>query len=218
MAEARAIDLDTWPRREHFEHYLMRVECKYAITVDVDVTEMVAALRESSNKSYLAQIWAISSVVNRHAEFRMTLVNEKTPATWDIVHPAFTVFNAERETFANVWTPFHADFPTFHANAADVLTEHRNTTSFQPQPDMPANTFDISSVPWVSFTGFSLHMRDGWKHLLPILTLGRYREVQGRTTMPLAIQIHHAAADGFHTARLIQELQELFSNPSWLSR
>ena len=87
MAEARAIDLDTWPRREHFEHYLTRVECKFEITVDIDVTEMVAALRESSYKSYLAQIWAISSVVNRHAEFRMTLVGEKTPATWDIVHP-----------------------------------------------------------------------------------------------------------------------------------
>ena len=83
---------------------------------------------------------------------------------------------------------------------------------------MPANTFDISSIPWVSFTGFSLHMRDGWKNLLPIVTLGRYREIQGRTTMPLAIQIHHAAADGFHTARLVQELQELFSDPSWLSR
>ena len=61
-------------------------------------------------------------------------------------------------------------------------------------------------------------MRDGWQHLLPIVTLGRYREAQGRTTMPLAIQIHHAAPDGFHTARLIQELQELFSHPSWLSR
>ena len=76
MAEARAINLVTWPRREHFEHYLTRVECKYAITVDIDVTEMVAALRESSYKSYLAQIWAISSVVNRHAEFRMTLLGE----------------------------------------------------------------------------------------------------------------------------------------------
>ena len=218
MAEAHAIDLDTCARRQHFEYYRTRVECKYAVTVDVDVTEMVAALRESSYKSYLAQIWAISSVVNRHAEFRMTLVDEKTSATWDIVHPAFTVFNAESETFASVWSPFHADFPTFHANAADVLTEHRNTTSFQPQPDVPDNTFDISSVPWVSFTGFSLHMRDGWKHLLPILTLGRYREVQGQTTMPLAMQIHHAAADGFHTARLIQELQELSTNPSWLPR
>ncbi len=218
MTEARAIDLDKWPRREHFEHYLTRVECTYAITVELDVTEMVAALRVVPWKSYIAQIWAIASVVNRHVEFRMTLTDEKVPATWDIVHPAFTVFNPERETFANVWSPFHADFSTFHEHTADVLERYRTATSLQPQPDMPANMFDISSVPWASFTGFSLQIRDGWKHLLPIFTLGRYRETGGRTVMPVAIQVHHAAADGFHTARLVQELQVLFSDPSWLSK
>ncbi|WP_420898225.1 CatA-like O-acetyltransferase [Cryobacterium sandaracinum] len=35
--------------------------------------------------------------------------------------------------------------------------------------------------------------------------------------MPVSIQVHHAAADGFHTARLVQELQALCSDPSWLS-
>ncbi|TFC57749.1 hypothetical protein E3O60_15810 [Cryobacterium sp. TMB1-7] len=69
-------------------------------------------------------------------------------AIWDIVHPAFTVFNPERETFANVWSPFHADFPTFHEHTADVLAKYRTSTSFRPQPDMPTNVFDISSVPW----------------------------------------------------------------------
>lgn len=218
MTEARPIELDQWPRREHFEHYLTRVECTYAITVELDVTEMIAALRVSPWKSYIAQIWAIASVVNRHAEFRMTLTDEKAPATWDVVHPSYTVFNPERETFASVWSPFHAEFSSFHEHAAEVLATYRNATSFQPQTDMPPNAFDISSVPWASFTGFSLQIRDGWKHLLPIFTLGRYREVQGRTVMPVAVQVHHAAADGFHTARLIQELQGLFSEPSWLSK
>ncbi|WP_241977535.1 CatA-like O-acetyltransferase [Cryobacterium sp. TMS1-13-1] len=45
MTETSAIDLDKWPRREHFEHYLTRVECSYAITAELDVTEMVAELR-----------------------------------------------------------------------------------------------------------------------------------------------------------------------------
>ncbi|KGJ75679.1 chloramphenicol acetyltransferase [Cryobacterium roopkundense] len=218
MTEKRAIDLDTWPRREHFEHYLTRVECTYAMTVELDVTEMVAALRVVPWKSYIAQIWAIASVVNRHAEFRMTLTADEAPATWDIVHPAFTVFNPERETFANVWSPFHNDFSTFHERTADVLARYRTATSFQPQPDIPSNVFDISSVPWASFTGFSLQTRDGWKHLSPIFTLGRYRETEGRTVMPVAIQVHHAAADGFHTARIVQELQELFSDPGWLPK
>jgi len=33
--------------------------------------------------------------------------------------------------------------------------------------------------------------------------------------MPVAVQVHHAAADGFHTARLVNELQELLASPEW---
>ncbi|WP_440708724.1 CatA-like O-acetyltransferase [Herbiconiux sp. YIM B11900] len=216
MTDPRLIDLDAWPRREHFDHYFTEVECTYAITVDIDVTETVAALRRSAWKTYVAQIWAISSLVNRHEEFRLTLVDERKPAIWDVVHPAFTVCNPDRETFASVWSPFHADFPTFHEQAAEVAARNRQATSFQPQPDMPANVFDISSIPWASFTGFSLQLRHGWRHLLPIFTLGRYRDHDGRTVMPVALQVHHAAADGFHAARLLNELQTLFSEPSWL--
>ncbi|WP_440899782.1 CatA-like O-acetyltransferase, partial [Actinosynnema sp.] len=35
------IDLDTWPRRQHFTHYLRAVPCTYAMTVEVDVTAFV---------------------------------------------------------------------------------------------------------------------------------------------------------------------------------
>jgi chloramphenicol O-acetyltransferase type A len=74
----------------------------------------------------------------------------------------------------------------------------------------------VSSLPWASFTGFTLQIEGGLRHLAPIFTLGRYVEREGRTLLPLAIQIHHAAADGFHTSRLVNELQELLSDPAWI--
>jgi len=211
-----AVDLADWPRRELFDHYLRRVPCTYAITIDIDVTNLVEALRVSARKTYLAQIWALASVVNRHEEFRMGLT-DGNPAVWDVLHPSFTVFNPERETFSSVWSPFRADFGEFHEQAARVLDTYRNATTLFPQSDVPPNVFDISSLPWTTFTGFTLQIRDGWDHLLPIFTLGRYREDRGRTVMPLAIQIHHASADGFHTSRLIQELQDLVADPTWLA-
>ncbi|CAM3587353.1 chloramphenicol acetyltransferase [Isoptericola cucumis] len=217
VTTARPIDLATWPRREHFEHYRDRVPCTYAVTVDVDVTEMAAALRASGRKTYVAQVWALASLVNRHAEFRTTLTADGAPATWDELHPMFTVLNPERETFAAVWAPFDADFGRFHDVAADLLATHRSATTFFPQDDVPANTFDVSSLPWTSFTGFTLQVAGGWDHFAPIFTLGRYTERDGRTVLPLAVQVHHAVADGFHTARLVNELQELASDPSWIS-
>jgi chloramphenicol O-acetyltransferase type A len=215
MGTLRPIDLTTWPRREHFEHYRDRVPCTYAMTVDVDVTELRSALSGTAVKSSVAVIWALSTIVNRHQELRMALDPDGAPAVWDVVHPAFTVFNPTRETFASVWSPHRDDFGTFHQEAVDVLDRYRTATSLFPQDDMPPNVFDVSSIPWASFSGFTLQIGDGWDHLLPIITLGRYRPAADRTVMPLAIQVHHAAADGFHTARLVTELQELLAAPEW---
>ncbi|MGW9368011.1 CatA-like O-acetyltransferase, partial [Streptomyces albidoflavus] len=148
--------------------------------------------------------------------FRMCLTASGDPAVWPVVHPAFTVFNPERETFACVWAPYDPDFGTFHDAAAPLLAEHSRATDFFPQGDPPPNAFDVSSLPWASFTGFTLDIRDGWDHLAPIFTLGRYTERDGRLLLPLSVQIHHAAADGFHTARLTDELQTLLADPTWL--
>lgn len=217
MDAPQPIDLETWPRRQHFEHYLRTVPCTYAITVEVDATEFAAAVRRTGRRTYVSQIWALALLVNRHDEFRTTRDDAGAPAVWGRTHPSFTIFNAERETFASVWTPFDADYAAFHDAAARVIAEHAGTTEFFPQGAPPPNSFDVSSLPWTSFTGFTLNIDGGSQHLAPIFTLGRYVEREGRLLLPLAVQIHHAVADGFHTARLVNEFRELLAHPDWVT-
>ncbi|MEK6312214.1 MAG: CatA-like O-acetyltransferase [Curtobacterium sp.] len=52
--------------------------------------------------------------------------------------------------------------------------------------------------------------------MLPVFTIGRYRYVEGRTIMPIAVQVNHAAVDGFHGSRLFAELQTTFAEAGWL--
>lgn len=210
------IDLSTWPRRQHFEHYRRAVPCTYSMTVELDATRFAETLRRSARKTYVAQVWAIATVVNRYEEFRTCVDEEGRPALWPVVHPAFTVFNPDRETFACVGVPYRADFGEFHAAASAALAEHRGATDMFPLGPPPPNSFDVSSLPWTSFTGFHLDVAGGHDHLAPIFTLGRYVEREGQVRLPLAVQVHHAVADGFHTARLVAELQELLHEPTWV--
>lgn len=216
MGIKTSLDLATWPRRDHFEHFMRASPCTWAVTVEVDVTALVARLRESPRKSYLAQIWMLSTVVNRHEEFRMTLDEDDGPAVWDVVHPFFTVLNAKTETFSTLWAEYDPDFGSFHDRVLPLLAEYRSSTSYAPQRDVPENTFDVSSVPWMPFTSLELQIKDPWRYLAPIFTIGRYVEQEGKTLMPLAIQAHHAAVDGFHAARLVSGVSALAANPSWL--
>jgi chloramphenicol O-acetyltransferase type A len=212
------IDLAAWPRREPFDHYRTRVPCTYSVTVQLDATRFVAALRDTGRKIYPAQIWAIASVVNNHEEFRMTVDKEGHPSIWNVVHPAFTVLNPDRETFASVWADYNQDFSQFYDQAVALLSTHRTATTMFPQGDVPENIFDISSLPWLSFSGFELNIAHGHDHYLPIFTLGKYVEQAGQVTLPFTLQILHASADGFHAARFINELQEVFdASANWLA-
>ena len=216
MDTAVPIDVEHWPRHEAFEHYFSRVPRSYAITVEVDVTEFVAATRAYRKRAYSAQIWAISDAVQRHDPFRMTSVASGAPAIWERTHPMFTVLNPERETFSAVWAPYSSDFTEFHDRASELIDRASRATQMFPQHDAPPNTFDISSLPWASFTAFALSIPKSTQHLAPIFTLGRYVERDERVLLPLALQVHHAAADGLHSGRLLADISERFAQPDWL--
>jgi chloramphenicol O-acetyltransferase type A len=163
-------------------------------------------------------VWAVSTVVNRHDEFRLTLTAAGEPAVWTEVHPAFSIFNQNAETFSSLWIPFVEDFSVFQHSMTTTIEQHRDARELFPQRDVPENTFDISAVPWVSFTGLMLDIENGYRHLAPIITLGRrVQHADGRSTLPIAVQIHHAAADGFHVARLVNQVQDLFDHPRWVT-
>ncbi|MDN5681389.1 MAG: CatA-like O-acetyltransferase, partial [Ewingella sp.] len=43
----------------------------------------------------------------------------------------------------------------------------------------------------------------------PIFTFGKYYKQDGKVLLPFAVQVHHSVCDGFHVARLVNELQEM---------
>lgn len=57
------------------------------------------------------------------------------------------------------------------------------------------------------FTAFNLNLADN--DLLPILTIGKHAEQDGRTLMPLAIQAHHAVCDGWPLGQFVEDVQRL---------
>lgn len=42
---------------------------------------------------------------------------------------------------------------------------------------------------------------------------GRFEEHNGEIILPLTIQVHHAAADGYHCHLLLEELKRILEEP-----
>ena len=124
------------------------------------------------------------------------------------MHPAYTVFNKEGKNFSGIWTEYSENYRDFLRAYEEDVKKYATSTSYAPKPNRPENTFDVSMVPWFSFTAFDINVFDEGKYLLPIFTMGKFFEANGRRLLPLAIQVHHAVCDGYHVGQLIAILQE----------
>lgn len=202
------INIDTWKRKEHFAHYMQAVPCTYSVTVNIDITLLKNATRASELKIYPILLYLLTKTVNRHETFRTSLNDDGKVGIWDALHPSYTIFNKDTELFCNIWTPFDANIHTFYQQCVTDMELHIQSVSLFPQMDTPPNTFPVSSLPWLSFSGFNLNLTPSTPYLLPIFTFGKFMKQHNSMVMPLSIQVHHAVCDGFHIAKFLADLQE----------
>ncbi|WP_145411292.1 type A chloramphenicol O-acetyltransferase [Paenibacillus xylanexedens] len=211
------IDMHQWGRKPYFEHYLNHVCCTYSMTVQIDISRMREELKRTGIKLYPALIYMITKVVNRHREFRTSFDSDGRLGVWEQMSPSFTIFHEEHRTFSSIYTAFSAHFPTFYQRYLEETAKYHNADQLFPIPNVPPNTFPISCIPWVNFTGFNLNVYSGERYLLPIFTIGKFLRQDDKVLLPLSVQFHHAVCDGYHASLLFNELEELAAEcTDWL--
>lgn len=196
------VDMESWERREFYEHFINEVVCSYSTTVNLDITNL------KGRRLYPTILWLLTKAVNQMPEFRTAHTNEGV-VIYDDMHPAYTIFNKENENFSAIWTAFDEDYETFLRSYETDVEAYASSVHFAPKPDRPANTFDVSMIPWFTFTSFHLNVFGDGKYLLPIFTLGKWVEQNGRRILPIAIQVHHAVCDGYHVGLFVEILQTM---------
>ena len=197
------IEQEAWKRKEYFDHYFKHVPCTYSMTVKLDITGL------KDKKLYPTLLYGLATIVNRHEEFRTAMNENGQVGVFSEMMPCYTIFHKDSQTFSNLWTAYTADYTEFCARYREDMERYGNTEGMMAKPNPPENTFPVSMIPWTTFEGFNLNLKNGYDYLLPIFTFGKYQQDNGRYYVPLSVQVHHAVCDGFHTSRFINELQEL---------
>ena len=198
------VDMEKWSRKEHFEQFYHNVPASFNITVELDISNLM----RKELKLYPAMLYLLSRLVNKYDNFRMAFDENGVLGFFDIVHPAYTLFHKENETFSGIWSEYTPDFTSFCGNYAADVTAYGNIMKYQAKPDCPPNIFYVSMLPWIHFSSFDLNLEQGHNYLMPIFTLGKYITDNGKTLLPFAALVHHAVCDGWHISRFINELQQ----------
>ena len=160
-------------------------------------------------------LYVVMKAVNQNREFRMSFDADGRLGYWDTVVPCYTLFHPESKTFTDIWSEYSDDFPTFYRTVVADMEQYRDVTgTIKARPGQPANFCPVSCLPWLSFTSFAQDTYAENQLLFPLIKFGKYFHdtVGGKTLIPVSVFVSHAVADGYHTCKLINDMQEIAAN------
>ena len=156
-------------------------------------------------------LYCITKIVNRYEQFRTAFRTDGTLVIYNEMLPYYTVFHQDTKTFSNIWTEFSDDYDTFCKRYNEDVLQFGTREAMMAKPNMPENAFTVSMIPWTSFDGFNLNVKS-FDYLIPIFTIGKYKEENEQYTIPFSVQVHHAVCDGYHAGCFINDLQDAISS------
>lgn len=204
-----SLDMENWDRYEHFKHFKNIVPCTYSLTAKIDISELLIYKNKKNFNFYPIIIHCITKAVNQQTNFRISYDHNNNLGYYDYLNPSYTIFHKETETFSNIWTDYDDDINVFIKLYNKDIDLYGNNFSLSPKGSEDSNLLNISSLPWVDFSSFNLNLQKGYEYYLPIITIGKFTKLQRKWYMPLAIQIHHAVADGYHISVFLKTLQSI---------
>ena len=138
MQAFKKVDMESWPRREHYRYYTEALKVEFNMTAPVDVQNLLRFCHAHGCKFYATAIYCVTKALNRIENFRMFKNADGELCVWDKIVPNFTFFHPDDCTFSDCWTDFSEDFPTFYnAITADMQT-YKDVKGIKTKPNQPA--------------------------------------------------------------------------------
>lgn len=210
QVEPRRIELETWPRKEHFEFFQTYEEPFFSITLEARCDGVLARCNKEGRSKTLALWHGVLAAVNQVEEFRYR-VKDGAPVLYDRVHLSPTVLRPDG-TFTIAFVPYFEELSEFSKAASEAIDSAKKSRGFGLDPSTRRiDLIHFSTVPWFKFTGVTHARATSEPGSEPKITIGKFGpSPSGGVTIPVAVTGHHGLMDGYHVGRFVETLEEVW--------
>lgn len=202
------VDLNNWPRKEHFLFFNSFDEPYFSVNVDVDCTIAYRRAKELNVSFYLYYVYCTITAVNRIENFRYRVIGDEV-FLYDKINVTHIVLRPN-DTFGFGFVEFKPSLAEFIADAKKETERILATTGLDL--NIPGdNIIHFSAMPGIKFTGLTHARSFGYKDSSTKISVGKVTEADGRRLMPVSITVHHGLTDGLHVGRFIDLFQEILN-------
>lgn len=199
----KKIDLTTYLRKSTYEAFLHHEVPVLTTTCDVNITALYEFRQKHKLQFFPLLAFLIDKTVNEIEAMKHRIIDEELYA-YDIIHPSFTTLLPDKTiSFCDAT----------HTDNEKIFYEHivslSNVTTQTTDVEMREknNRYFISNIPWIRFSSFT-HPYMSQYASIPIITTGKFHNSGNNVTMPIALQVHHSLADGYHIGQFYSILEQ----------
>lgn len=208
----REIIFENPHRQKHFEFFNSMNHPHFNITANVDISNLLPFLKKNKLPITPSIVYLIARTANEIPEFKWR-IRDKKIFEHETVTPSFSVFTEVADVFSFCTVDYESNAKSFIQRAFEKSEEMKQHPSFEDEEGRDDFLF-LSTIPWVSFTGFQHAMRFHPCDSVPRITWGKFFEENGKTQMPLSVQVHHAVVDGRHVGKYFQLMEKMANDPA----
>lgn len=200
------IDIEHWERRDAFRFFRGFDEPFFNICTTVEITGLVREAREKALPPSLMILWQAMRAANAVEAFRLRMQGDEV-RRYAVIKPACTMRRGENGYFF-CYYDFEPEMSadTFVERGQAAIASQQTVNGLGARPDME-DVIHCSMLPWTSFTGLKHARHSGYPDSIPKLVFGKFYEASGKILLPVAVDIHHALADGWHAAQFLGEME-----------
>lgn len=204
------LDIENWPRKEHFQFFKQFEEPFFGLTLEIDCTKAYATAKELESSFFVYYLHKTMVAVNTIECFRYRIADDAI-YVYDRIDVSATILR-EDNTFGFSLIEYSPNFEVFTKNAFQEMERIQNTSGLLTREFPNDNLIHFSAVPWVNFTSLSHARSYTFPDSCPKISFGKMMiDPNGKKTMSMSIHAHHGLMDGFHIGQFVDCFQELMN-------
>ena len=204
----KIIDIENWKRKEEYLFFRTFFNPMISVTVEVDCTVACRKAKELGLPLSLYYMHAAVTAANHVEEFRYRQVGDEV-ILYDHID-LFTPIQTEDGTYRSVILRADENWETFLEKSRPVIEAAKHGEGQAHGEDEHGRDILLISVnPWYHFTQVQLAIPGEPHQNIPIFTLGKISDQEGKRMMPVALSVNHGFVSGYQIGQYLKEFQRL---------
>lgn len=203
------LNIEEWPRKDHFNFFKEFEEPFFGICALVDCSTAFKYSKDNNISFFLFYLYCSLRAANEITPFRYR-INENNIFVYDQVNASPTI-NRPDGSFGFSYMDYEPDFNQFIEKAKLEIERIQNSKGLIPAVS-GENVIHYSSIPWINFTSLSHARAFRFKDSSPKISFGKMTEENNRKKMPVSVHVHHALMDGYDVGRHFELFETLMNS------